>query len=339
MILVTGGLGYLGSHIALDLMSKGHEIVIVDNLSHSSMETLERLEYITKIYIPFIRLDVRNTPALQKTFEQYSIDYVINAAGFKSLHEAELRPLDYYNNNLGITMSLLRAMQRASVRRLVNFSSIMVYGDEGIDWTEDSEFNEKQKHPYIRTQQMNEHILRDVYEVDDYWQILNIRLGNVIGANMTHQLGEWMPPLPNSVLPYLLQVASGQRDVFDIYHQDLDTDDGTSVRNYLHILDVVNAVYQLMLWSNGQENLFEHFNLTHNDTASLRQLITAVEKVAQTKVTIENHQNPTSEFAKISASNQKIKSLIPWSPTHSLDDMVKDQWHYYQTQLKKRNAI
>lgn len=338
MILVTGGLGYLGSHIALDLMSKGHEVVLVDNLSHSSMETLERLEYITKMYIPFIRLDVRNTPALQKTFEQYSIDYVINAAGFKSLHEAELRPLDYYNNNLGITMSLLRAMQRASVRRLVNFSSIMVYGDAGIDWTEDSEFNEKQKHPYIRTQQMNEHILRDVYDIDDYWQILNIRLGNVIGANMTHQLGEWMPPLPNSVLPYLLQVASGQRDVFEIYAQDLDTDDGTSVRNYLHILDVVKAVYQLMVWSNSQENLFENFNLTHDDTASLRELITTVEKLTQTKVVVENHQNPTSEFSKISASNQKIKSLIQWEPAYSLDDMVKDQWHYYQSQLNKRKS-
>ena len=336
MILVTGGLGYLGSHIALYLMSKGHEVVLVDNLSHASMETLERLEYITKLYIPFIRLDVRNTPALQKVFEQYSIDYVINAAGFKSLHEAQIRPLDYYNNNIGIIMSLLRAMQRASVRRLVNLSSITVYGKDGTDFKEDDALSQELANPYIRAQQMVEQIFNDVYGVDDYWQITNLRLGNIIGAYEKGQLGEWVPPLPNSVLPYLLQVAAGQRDIFEIYNQALDTADGTAERSYLHVMDLSTAVYELMLWSNQQQNYLKHINVTHTDLTSLKQLIARVEALTEVKIVTECYQNNTTEFKQLSANNEQLKKLIEWEPKYNLDDMIKDQWTYYQNNLKKR---
>lgn len=340
MILVTGGLGFLGSHIALDLMSKGHEVVIVDNLSHSSMETIEHLEYITKMYVPFVRLDVRNTPALQKVFEQYPIDYVINATGFKSVHESQIRPLDYYNNNIGTLMSLLRAMQRASVRRLVNLSSVMVYGQDGLEWTEESQIVQNTALPYVNIQQFNEQILQDVYKVDDYWQILNLRLSNVLGAHPAHHLGEWTPPLPNSVLPYLLQVATHQRDLFEIYHGKLDTHDGSSVRSFLHVIDVCEAIYKLMLWSNEQKNFLEHINLTHDEVTSLKELITEVEKVSQSKINIEHQEYPFDELAKISASNAKIKSLTDWTPKFKLEDMIKDQLRFYQTQMtKKRSTI
>lgn len=335
MILVTGGLGYLGSHIALYLMSKGHEVVLVDNLSHASMETLERLEYITKLYIPFMRLDVRNTPALQKIFEQYEIEYVINAAGFKSLHEAQIRPLDYYNNNIGIIMSLLRAMQRASVRRLVNLSSITVYGKNGVDFKETDPLSQEINNPYIRAQQMVEQIFNDVYHVDDYWQITNLRLGNIIGAYPKGQLGEWVPPLPNSVLPYLLQVAAGQRDIFEIYHQDLDTDDGTAQRSYLHVMDLTDIIYQLMLWSNQQENYLQHINVNHPELTSLKQLIARVEAVTHTKITIEHYGHDYQEFSQLSANIEQLQSLIDWQPQYDLDKMIHDQWLYYQNALEK----
>lgn len=338
MILVTGGLGFLGSHIALDLMSKGHEVVLVDNLSHSSMETVEHLEYITKMYIPFVRLDIRNTPALQKVFEQYPIDYVINATGFKSLHESQIRPLDYYNNNVGTLMSLLRAMQRASIRRLVNLSSVMVYGENGLTWKEDAEINQKQTQPYIRIQQFNEQILQDVYKVDDYWQILNVRLSNVMGAHPTHHLGEWIPPLPNSVLPSLLQVATQQRDLFEIYNQNLDTHDGTSIRSYLHVMDATEAIYKLMLWSNDQKNFLEHINISHDDHTSLKELINEVEKQTQSKINIEQHHTVAEELTKISGDNAKLKALTQWSPQYKLEDMVRDQLRFYQTQSTKRRT-
>lgn len=336
MILVTGGLGYLGSHIALYLMSKGHEVVLVDNLSHSSMETLERLEYITKLYIPFIRLDIRNTPALQKIFEQYEIDYVINAAGFKSLHEAQIRPLDYYNNNIGIVMSLLRAMQRASVRRLVNLSSLAVYGKNGTNFKEDDPLHQDIQNPYIRAQQMVEQIFNDVYHVDDYWQITNLRLGNIIGAYEKGQFGEWVPPLPNSALPYLLQVAAGQRDIFEIYHQDLATEDGTAQRSYLHVMDMVDILYQLMLWSNQQKNYLKHINVNHPDLTSLKQFVARVEAVTHTQIVTEHYGHDYQEFSQLSANIEQLQSLIQWQPQYDLEKMIQDQWLYYQNCLHKR---
>ena len=337
MILVTGGLGYLGSHIALDLMSKGHEVVLVDNLSHSSMETLERLEYITKLYIPFMRLDVRNTPALQKIFEQYQIEYVINTAGFKSLHEANIRPLDYYNNNLVIVMSLLRAMQRASVRRLVNISSSMVYGKNGADFKETDTFAKDIENPYVRSQQMVDQIFNDIYRVDDYWQISNLRVGNIIGAHPTSELGEWTPPLPNSVLPYLLQVAAGQRDIFEIHHTNLATEDGSVERAYLHVMDLVDAIYKIMSWSTQQQNYLKHINVNHSELTSLKELIKVVEKVTENKILAEPYQIAETTFDQIKANTDELQSMIEWQPQYSLSDMVEHQWKFYQKMIEKKN--
>lgn len=335
MILVTGGLGYLGSHIAQYLMSKGHEVVLVDNLSQSSMETLERLEYITKLYIPFIRLDVRNTPVLQKVFDQYPIEYVIHTSGFKGLAESHLRPLEYYNNNLGCIMSVLRAMQRCGVKRLVNLSSIAVYGESATDWKEDAEFNYTQKVPYIRAQQNIEHILQDIYAADNFWQILNLRLANVIGAYTDGQLGEWTPLLPKAVLPNLLQVAAGQKDVFEIHNHNQATEDGSSERSYVHIMDVLDAIYKLMLWSNQQENFFEHFNIAAEKTTSLFALIKLVEEVTGSHIETLNLTEQIAEIAMLNADTAKLKAAIDWTAKFDIKDAIGDQWKYYQNILAK----
>ncbi|MFB2537927.1 MULTISPECIES: SDR family NAD(P)-dependent oxidoreductase [unclassified Acinetobacter] len=338
MILITGGLGYIGSHMALYLMSKGHEVVLADNLSQSSMAVLERLEYITKMYIPFVRLDVRNTPVLQKVFEQYTIDYVIHAAGFKSLEEAKSRPMEYYNNNVGCMMSLLRALQRSNVKRLVNLSSISVYGASGHDWREDSELQNKLSNPYINGQKMIEQMLQDTYQADPMWQIINVRLSNVIGAygsnpEQDSPLGEWTPLAPKSVLPNMLQVAAGQKDAFDIHQHGLDTKDGTAERNYIHVMDAIEAVYQLMLWSNTQANLFESFNVVSDDIVSLKQLLQSVERVTGQTLATLNSEEQRLSFDKISANNQKLKSTTPWQSKRTLDDAVRSQWQYYQSIL------
>ncbi len=335
MILVTGGLGYLGSHIALYLMSKGHEVLLVDNLSQASMETLERIEYITKSYVPFIRLDVRNTPVLQKAFEQYPIDYVIHTAGFKGVAESVMRPLEYYNNNLGCMMSILRAMQRSTVKRLVNISSLMVYGQSGTDWKEDADFYNQHHNPYIRAQQHIEHMLQDIYAADNFWQILNVRLGNVIGAYSDGQFGEWVPLLPKSALSNLLQVATQQKDIFDLYHQDLDTKDGSSERSYTHIMDVVDAIYKLMLWSNEQENFLQSFFVASDQLTSLKTLIEQVGDVTQTNIETAPFADAQFELAQLGANTDKLKTHIEWSPQRSVEDAIRDQWTYYQSVLSK----
>lgn len=334
MILITGGLGYLGSHMALYLMSKGHEVVLADNLSQSSVAVLERLEYITKLYIPFVRLDIRNTPVLQKTFEQYPIDYVIHAASFKSIEESKSRPLEYYNNNVGCMMSLLRALQRSNVKRLVNVSSVAVYGAEGDSWSEQDTIQKDHANPYIHSQQMNEQMLFDTYQADSMWQMLNVRIGNVIGAygsnpEQDSPLGEWTPLVPKSVLPTILQVAAGQKDAFDIHQNYLNTPDGSTQRNYIHIMDVVEAIYQLMLWSNTQANFFEHFNITADQSTSLKELIKIAERVTNKRIATTQSLELSQAIATLSASNAKLKATAQWQTKRSVEDAVRSQWQYY----------
>ena len=335
MILVTGGLGYIASHLALDLIHKGQEVVLVDNLSQSSMQILERLEYSTNLYIPFIRLDVRNTPILQKVFEQYPIEYVIHCAGFKSLRESVQRPLDYYNNNISCLMSVLRVMQRNGVRRLVNLSSLSVYAQSGLDFTEDSAFNDLHHNPYIRSQQLNEQILIDVFSSDDYWQILNLRLSNVIGAYADAQLGEWQSPLPKSVLLNLLQVAAGQLDVFELFQVDANTADGSVERDFIHILDVCDAIFQLMLWSNQQNSFLHSFNLCSGTAISILQLKDLVERVTATVIPQLVLEEPIHEIAQSSARPDKIQQLLNWSAKRSLQQAITDQWLFQQKSPSK----
>lgn len=201
MILVTGGLGFIGSHIALSLMAQGQEVIIVDNLSNANLQTLERLEYISGMYVPFAKIDIRNTPALNKVFEQYSVDAVVHTASFKSLEESVLKPLEYYNDNVSCIMSLLRAMQRTGVRVLAHLSSLTVYGQSSLQLKEDLPFQYAYPNPYIKSQQMAEEIIQDTFKTDNEWKIALLRLGNIAGAFEHGVLGEMVPPLPKILYP------------------------------------------------------------------------------------------------------------------------------------------
>ena len=201
MILVTGGLGFIGSHIALSLLAQGQQVIVVDNLANASLQTLERLEFISGMYVPFVKIDIRNTPALNKVFEQNSIDAVVHTASFKSLEESVLKPLEYYNDNVSCIMSLLRAMQRTGVRNLVHLSSLAVYGQSSPDLTEETPFNFSYPNPYIKSQQMVEEIIRDTARTDNEWKIAILRLCNISGAFEHGVLGEVVPPLPKNIVP------------------------------------------------------------------------------------------------------------------------------------------
>ncbi|HRA91564.1 MAG TPA: NAD-dependent epimerase/dehydratase family protein, partial [Acinetobacter sp.] len=264
MILVTGGLGFIGLHIALSLLAQGQEIVIVDNLANSTLQTLERLEYISGMYIPFEKLDIRNTPALNKIFEQYSIDAVIHTASFKSLEESILKPLEYYNDNVSCAMSLLRSMQRMGVRQLINISSLTVYGKSDANLSEETEFNYQYTNPYIRSQQMIENIIADTYKADPEWKIVNLRLSNIVGAFEHGVLGEYVTQLPKNIVPLALQVAAMQRDVLELQNQ-AETEDGTVERSFLHVLDACDAVLLSLNWLKMQSNCLEFFNIANSD--------------------------------------------------------------------------
>lgn len=333
MILVTGGLGFIGSHIALSLLARGHEIVIVDNLANSTLQTLERLEYISGMYIPFAKLDVRNTPALNKVFEQYSIDAVIHTASFKSLEESVLKPLEYYNDNVSCIMSLLRAMQRMGVRQLINLSSVAVYGKSDSELSEETKFNYHYANPYIRTQQMVEDMIADTYRIDHEWKIINLRLSNIVGAFEHGVLGEYVVQLPKNIVPLALQVAAMQRDCIELQNQ-AQTKDGTVERSFLHVLDVCDAVLAGLKWLETQVGCLEAFNIAHSKTTSILGLLDEVAKVTQSEIRVQPAVYQHEELAQLGANIDKAEKMLAWTPKRSLTQMIGDEWRFYLNTLK-----
>jgi UDP-glucose 4-epimerase len=332
MILVTGGLGFIGSHIALSLLARGQEVVIVDNLANSTLQTLERLEYISGMYIPFVKVDVRNTPALNKVFEQYSIHTVIHTASFKSLEESVLKPLEYYNDNVSSIMSLLRAMQRMGVRELINLSSLAVYGQSNPSVVEETEFNYRYPNPYIRSQQMVEDIIADTYKVDHEWKIINLRLSNIVGAFEHGVLGEYVTQLPKNIVPLALQVAAMQRDCIELQNQ-AQTEDGTVERSFLHVLDACDAVLIALNWLKTQTSCLEAFNIAHHQLTSIQNLIDEVARVTQTEIQVQPAVYQNQELAQLGANIDKAKKILNWVPKRSLSQMIEDEWRFYRNTL------
>lgn len=331
MILVTGGLGFIGSHVVISLLAQGQEVVIVDNLANANLQTLERLEYIAGMYIPFVKIDVRNTPALNKVFEQYSIDAVVHTAGFKSLEESKLKPLEYYNDNVSCIMSLLRSMQRTGVRRLVHLSSLAVYGKSSLALNEQLDFNYSYPNPYIKSQQMIEEIIQDTCKTDNEWRIAILRLGNIVGAFEHGVLGEFVNPLPKNIVPMLLQVAAGQRDVIELQDQ-ANTTDGTVERSFVHVLDVCEAVHASLFWLQNQLNICEAFDIA-GEQSSIRNLITCVQEVTAAEITTIDAAYKYEELAQIGSNSTKAESILKWAAKRSLQNMIQDEWKFYQNTL------
>lgn len=334
MILVTGGLGFIGSHIALSLMAHGQDVILVDNLSNSNLQNLERLEYIAGRYVPFVKIDIRNTPALNKVFEQYSVDAVIHTAGFKSLEESVLKPLEYYNDNVNCIMSLLRSMQRTGIRRLVHLSSLAVYGQSSLDLSEDTDFNYSYPNPYIKSQQMVEEIIRDTALTDDEWKIAILRLGNVGGAFEHAILGEFVVPLPKNIIPLALQVAAKQREYIEL-RQHAQTLDGTVERDFLHVLDCCDAIIKTLHWLGTQQSVCEAFNIS-GQPLSIRALMTEIANITSTEIkTVEAHFYPEHELDQIGASTEKAERVLNWKPQQDIQKLIVDAWRFYQQTLNR----
>ncbi len=333
MILVTGGLGFIGSHIALSLLAQRQEVIIVDNLSNSNLQILERLEYISGMYVPFVKIDIRNTPALNKVFEQYSVTAVIHAAGFKSLEESVLKPLEYYNDNVSCIMSLMRAMQRTGVRTLVHLSSLAVYGKSSDHLTEDTAFNYAYPNPYVKSQQMVEEIIRDTARTDNEWKIAILRLSNIAGAFEHGVLGEFISPLPKNIVPLAMQVGAMQRDFIELRKQ-ANTADHTAERSFLHVLDCCNAVVQALQWLSQQSHVCEAFNIS-GEMISIAALLDKISEVTQTEIkTVDANYYPNDEFDQLGANTEKAEKILHWKAEHSLEKTLEDEWRFYQMLLR-----
>lgn len=334
-ILVTGGAGYIGSHTCLELLEAGFDVVVVDNLSNSSVEALRRVEELTGKTVTFIEGDVRDRELMDDIFQSYNVSAVIHFAGLKAVGESCRMPLAYYDNNINSTLTLCQSMEKAGVKNLVFSSSATVYGDpQKLPLTEDMPLSAT--NPYGRSKLIIEEMLRDLPEADKLnssgtpWAVILLRYFNPVGAHESGRIGEDPKDTPNNLMPYITQVAVGRRDKLSVFGGDYPTVDGTGVRDYIHVVDLarghVCAVNNLL----GQNPVrgTEAINLGTGQGISVLQLANTFADVNQIPVPYEVVARRPGDVAACWADAEKAKQLLNWNATKSVTDMVRDSWKW-----------
>ena len=325
-ILITGGAGYIGTHTAVELMNAGHEVVIVDNLCNSSIKVLERLEHLCGRRFHFVRADVRDGAALDQTFAAHSIDGVIHFAGLKAVRESVAQPVRYFDNNVGGTLALLQAMDRACVRRIVFSSSATVYGDSNT-----APFSESSKlqaiNPYGRTKLMCEDILRDLQATDLRWQIAILRYFNPVGAHESGLIGEHPNGVPNNLMPFITQVAAGKREFVSIFGNDYPTQDGTGVRDYIHVVDLAEGHLAALRYLQEQRASIT-VNLGTGRGVSVKELADTFARVNGVPVPYQFTDRRPGDVAICYANTSLAHKALGWQARLDLDRMCQDAWRW-----------
>ncbi len=325
-ILVTGGAGYIGSHTAVELLSAGKEIVIVDNFSNSKPEALDNIKKITGKDFPFYEADLRDKEAVLRIFEENDIECVIHFAGLKAVGESVEKPMEYYDNNLVSTLVLCEVMAEKNVKKLVFSSSATVYGDpHTVPICED--FPLHTTNPYGTTKLMIEQILRDIYVSDKEWGIVILRYFNPIGANKSGIIGEDPNGIPNNLLPYVAKVAAGELPCLNVFGNDYPTVDGTGVRDYIHVVDLslghVCAVNKL----ENNTGVFT-YNLGTGNGYSVLQIVKAFEKASGRPVPYKIVPRRPGDIAACFADPKKAKEELGWEARYGIDEMCADGWRF-----------
>jgi UDP-glucose 4-epimerase len=328
-ILVTGGTGFIGSHTVVELIHAGHNVTIVDNFSNSTSKVLDSLETITGQPINFTEIDVRSTDKLQLVMEQNSIETVIHFAAFKAVGESVSEPLKYYQNNIEGLLSVLAAMGRAKVTKIIFSSSATVYGDpDTLPITEEAALKPA-TNPYGATKQMAEQILRDICTSSDMQSVL-LRYFNPIGAHSSGLIGELPIGPPNNLVPFVAQAAAGLRDKLTVFGNDWDTVDGFGVRDYIHVVDLAKAHVKAADFLENTKDKTTILNLGTGNGASVLEVIHTFENV--NKVTVPYMVGPrrSGDIASCYASAAKAEKLLGWKAELTLDDALKDAWRWQQ---------
>lgn len=325
-VLVTGGTGFIGSHTCVELINNGHEVVIVDNLSNSNREVLNRIAKITGSRPKFYKDDLLDKEALKSIFDENKIDAVIHFAGYKAVGESVEKPLLYYQNNVVGTLNLLEQMQDHQVKRLVFSSSATVYGDPTVvPITENSALHPT--NPYGNTKLVIEDILNDVAKSDSQWQVVLLRYFNPIGAHPSGLIGETPNGIPNNLLPYIAQVATGQRDMLRVWGNDYPTIDGTGVRDYIHVVDL--AIGHLKALKFAETNQGVHaVNLGRGVGYSVLEVVQAFEKATGKKIPYQIMERRPGDIATCYADTKKARELLGFEAIRDIDEMCTDLWYF-----------
>lgn len=327
-ILVTGGTGYIGSHIIIELINAGYSVIAADNLSNSKAEVIQRIRKITNKDIKFYRTDLSNAEELEKIFQQNKIDAVIHLAGLKSVSDSIIKPIEYYQNNVTGTLVLCSLMRKYSVNSMVFSSSATVYGTNNISpFTEDMPLGAV--NPYGNTKLMIEKILNDIYISDNNWSIAILRYFNPIGAHESGKIGEDPKGIPNNLMPYMAEAAAGKRERLNIYGGDYNTKDGTGVRDYIHVVDLAKGHLKALdkvLKSKG----IETYNLGTGIGVSVLDVVKTFEKVSGRKVPYIITGRRAGDIETCYADPGKACRELSWKAEKTLEDMCRDAWRWQE---------
>lgn len=329
-ILVTGGLGYIGSHTVVELINNNHEVIIVDNLINSNLEVLEKIHKISGVNPIFYQFDVTEEGMIESVFSKYKIDGLIHFAGLKAVGESVSKPLDYYYNNLLSTIVLSKMCIKYKVNKFVFSSSATVYGDQPSPLSEDMELK-KTTNPYGETKAISERILIDTNYANDDFAVSLLRYFNPIGAHESGLIGEDPKGIPNNLMPYITKVAKGVLPKLNIFGNDYNTVDGTGVRDYIHIVDLAKGHVKAIENLDKGVNIF---NLGTGRGTSVLELVNAFIKVNNIDIPYEIVGRRSGDIATCYADVSKAEKELGWVATKDIEDMVKDAWKFEEIKTR-----
>ena len=325
-ILVTGGTGYIGSHTCVELIESGYEVIVVDNLSNSSIESLKRVEKITKNIIPFFKIDVNNKSELTKIFENYKIDGVIHFAGLKAVGKSVENPIQYYDNNVCGTIALIDVMKKFNCKTFVFSSSATVYGNPDTVPIKES-FPLFATNPYASSKIVLENFLKDIFIADNEYKIGVLRYFNPIGANKSGLIGENPKDIPNNLIPYISQVAIGKLKKLNIFGSDYNTHDGTGVRDYIHVVDLAKGHVKALKVLFEKSQLLT-VNLGTGKGYSVFEIVKAFEKASGKIIPYQIVGRRSGDVDACYADISYASKKLDWKAQYGLDDMCKDSWNW-----------
>jgi len=333
-ILVTGGLGYIGSHAVVELLDENYEVVVIDNLSNSSRDVVDKIKEITGKDILFYENDVCDENVLEEIFTQNKIDAVMHFAGYKAVGESVREPIMYYENNLVSTLHLCKKMLEHDCFKFIFSSSATVYGDpEVLPITEECKVGGT-TNPYGTTKLMIETILKDIHVANPKFTPIILRYFNPIGAHKSGLIGENPNGIPNNLMPYIVRVASGELEILSVFGNDYDTPDGTGVRDYIHVVDLAKGHLCALKKALNDEGVF-YYNLGTGTGYSVLDLVKNYEKVNGVKVPYKIVERRPGDIASCYADPSKALKELGWKAELGLEDMMRDSYHFIQMQNQK----
>ena len=326
-ILVTGGVGFIGSHTVVELQNAGYDVVVLDNLCNANPKVLDRIEAITGKKVPFYKADIRDREALNEIFEKESIDSVIHFAGLKAVGESVQKPLEYYDNNIAGTLVLVDVMRQHGCKNIIFSSSATVYGDPAfVPITEECPKGVC-TNPYGWTKSMLEQILSDIQKADNEWNVVLLRYFNPIGAHKSGTIGENPNGIPNNLMPYITQVAVGKREELGVFGDDYDTPDGTGVRDYIHVVDLALGHVKALNKIEEKAGL-KIYNLGTGCGYSVLDVVHNFEKASGVKIPYSIKPRRAGDIATCYADAAKAKEELGWEAQYGILEMCEDSWRW-----------